>query len=125
MSNLYKVSLKLGQRSITLNLHSSSIANIQTFVNNNLYAEINYIYKIEYEAPVNKTFPVDDLSKYKGATYFHCRNNTGASKVILIQAIKSSRSLEQVFADMKSYLDLTSTLKIDSFVNIKTSSKGR
>jgi len=121
--NLYKVSLKIGKRTITSDFYARSSADILTFCHNNLIAEVSKIMKVEYEASDSKTYPVDDPSGYKRTAYFSVRSSEGVAKVLPLQTIKIGRSYDQVFNDMRTYLGTSDQTGIDAYTAITESSK--
>lgn len=124
MSNLYKVNLKIGNRTVQLKLYASNLSNILTFCNLNLQGEVSEVSEVLFSAPADKIYPVDDKNTYKPVTYFNCRNSSSnVMRVISLHLIKSTRSLDAVFDDMKTYLKLTHIDSIDAHLGIKQSSK--
>lgn len=124
MYYLYKVSLKIGKRTIVLNLYSKSLADVTLFCVNNLAAEISTVYKVEYEAPKSKIYPVDDPSLYKRTAYFNVRDSAASvSAVLSLQTIKLTRSYQEVFDDMCLLLGTSPSTGIDAHVAITESTK--
>jgi hypothetical protein len=123
MFNLYKVSLKTGKRTIVLDLYSRSVTDVMSFCQNNLYAEVAKVYRVEYEAPKSKTYPIDDTARYKNTAKFNVRSNDYAAMILTLQTVKPTRSYDEVFNDMKLLLGTSPTTGIDAYTSIMESSK--
>jgi len=124
MSNLYNTKLKIGKRSYSTKLYASSHQNILDFVSRNLEAKVVSIEQIVYQAPTTTKYNVDDPLTYKGSMYFMV-SNYGDSKMnqIIMQTVKLTRTVDEVFLDMKSLLKLDELTSIDSLVSVNVSSK--
>ena len=124
MSNLYNVKLKIGKRNYSTKLYASNYEKILTFVSNNLQSEVVSIEQIVYEAPSTQSYPIDDPLTYKGAMYFMLANKeVNKVKQVVMQTIKKSRTVEEVFSDMKSLLELDNISGIKSLLSVNISSK--
>lgn len=124
MPNLYNVKLKIGKRSYSTKMYSSNHTNILTFVKNNLMSEVVSIEQIIYEAPKTTTYNVDDPLTYKGAMYLMVGNDADSKmNQFIFQTVKLTRTVNEVFADMKSLLDLDKSSSIKSLVSANISSR--
>lgn len=124
MSNLYNVKLKIGKRSYSTKLYASNYTNILTFVSNNLLAEIVSIEQVIYEAPTSTIYNVDDPLTYKGAMYFMVGNEADSKmNQFIFQTVKLTRTVNEVFDDMRLLLDLDKVSPIKSLVSANISSK--
>jgi len=124
MPNLYNTKLKIGKRSYSTKLYASNHQNILDFVSRNLEAKVVSIEQIVYQAPSTMKYNIDDPLTYKGAMYFMVANNQ-ANKInqIIMQTVKLSRNIDEVFLDMKTLLRLDKLTLIDSLVSVNISSK--
>ena len=124
MPNLYNVKFKIGKRSYSTKLYSSNHNNILTFVNNNLLAKVTEIQQVVYEAPTTTKYNVDDPTTYKGTMYLMVGNND-VKKInqFIFQTVKPTRTIDEVFEDMKLLLDIDKESSIKSLVSASMSSK--
>ena len=124
MSNLYNTKLKIGKRNYSIKLYAANHDKILDFVSRNLQAKVVSIEKIVYVAPESTRYNADDTNTYKGTMYFMVAN-TEANKMnqIVMQTIKNTRTSDEVFQDMKTYLDLDLTTSVKSLVSVNISSR--
>jgi len=124
MSKMFNVKFKIGKRSFSSKLYAQSYENILNFVNNNMVAQVSSIEEIVYEAPDSVNYPSDDINTYKG-TFNFLVGNKDANKInkFILQTVKPSRSVNEVFDDFKNFLYLDKVSRADSLVSASISSK--
>jgi len=122
MANLYNVTMKIGKRSFSTNLYAVSPDNILTFCQNNLLAKVIKISQIVYDVSDTASVPADDVNLYKKTVYYTVRNDTAKKSAIMpFQTVKLTRTTQEVFDDMKLYLDLDKTSSITSSLSVSSS----
>lgn len=124
MSKRFNVKCKVGKRSFSNIVFAPTVDSVVTFFNKHFVAKIVSIEETVYEASDSTVYPIDDVDTYKGTMNFLVGNND-KNKInrFVFQTVKNTSTVNEVFDDMKTLLDLDKTTSIKSLVSVNISSK--
>lgn len=109
----YRIQLKQGKRTIVENQEFKSVSHALDFYNQLSTMKVTEILKVEYELPPDTIIPVDDMvykSIFKGLIK---NDESRVSRQIILHNIKMSKSDLDVFALVKSNMQIGG-LNVDS-----------
>lgn len=122
--NLYNVKFKIGKRSYTSKIYSSSHENILAFATEYLEAKVVSISQIVYDVESSAVIPSDDSNNYKKTLYFMVSNNDdGKASQIVIQTAKNTKSYQDIFEGIRQYLKIDDVSNITGLINVNESQK--
>lgn len=100
---IYKITQKQGNRVFTSQLEAKNLSSLQNFLKSVSTAKVTCIYEVLFED--DSFAPIDDFNYFKQFKAI-AKNNSSASRQVLIHNVKPTLTTDEIFALIKANLEV-------------------